>query len=149
MINQEQPTTVRIPSIPAATILKSVFTRLRRDKGLDPTRHEYRVKEKERAATCVRDSGAEDGSTSRTSDVHQESSRYTEDYSERERHEGTLKFKSQEGKTFSVEDMISPTLGIAETDPVLARIPSLRFPEKHNAKSCENKQRIEASTKIT
>ncbi|GJX64260.1 hypothetical protein Tco_0298603 [Tanacetum coccineum] len=64
----------------------SVFTRLRRERSRSP-RHEYKSKER-RESTVFKRLGGRGRSTSAHSDSRQESSRYTENYSESEDSEG-------------------------------------------------------------
>ncbi|GJT92018.1 hypothetical protein Tco_1080863 [Tanacetum coccineum] len=80
----------------------SVFTRLRRERSRSP-RHEYKSKER-RESTVFKRLRGRGRSASTHSDSRQESSRYTENYSESEDSEGGhWKSKSQR-KKFNVED---------------------------------------------
>ncbi|GJR41446.1 hypothetical protein Tco_1217130 [Tanacetum coccineum] len=106
----------------------SVFTRLRRERSRSP-RHEYKSKER-RESTVFKRLGGRGRSASAHSDSRQESSRYTENYSESEDSEdGHWKSKSRR-KKFSVEDDdLSQPWVCAETDPFTSRIRHFDFPK--------------------
>ncbi|GJQ98597.1 reverse transcriptase domain-containing protein [Tanacetum coccineum] len=106
----------------------SVFARLRRERSRSP-RHEYKSKER-RESTVFKRLGGRGRSASAHSDSRQESSRYTENYSESEDNEdGHWKSKSRR-KKFSVEDDdLSQPWVCAETDPFTSQIRHFNFPK--------------------
>ncbi|GKA52654.1 reverse transcriptase domain-containing protein [Tanacetum coccineum] len=106
----------------------SVFTRLRRERSRSP-RHEYKSKER-RESTVFKRLGSRGRSTSAHSDSRQESSRYTENYSESEDSEGGHWKSKSRRKKFSVEDDdLSQPWVCAETDPFTSRIRHFDFPK--------------------
>ncbi|GJS96126.1 reverse transcriptase domain-containing protein [Tanacetum coccineum] len=111
----------------------SVFTRLRRERSRSP-RHEYKNKER-RESTVFKRLGSRGRSTSvhsysRHSDSRQESSRYTENYSESEDSEcGHWKSKLRRKKSSVEDDDLSQPWVCAETDPFTSQICHLDFPK--------------------
>ncbi|GJY27237.1 reverse transcriptase domain-containing protein [Tanacetum coccineum] len=106
----------------------SVFTRLRRERSRSP-RHEYKNKER-RESTVFKRLGSRGRSTSAHSDSRQESSRYTENYSESEDSEGGhWKSKLRRKKSSVEDDDLSQPWVCAETDPFTSRIRHFDFPK--------------------
>ncbi|GJV83820.1 hypothetical protein Tco_1523718 [Tanacetum coccineum] len=106
----------------------SVFTRLRRERSRSP-RHEYKSKER-RESTVFKRLGSRGRSTSAHSDSRQESSRYTENYSESEDSEGGhWKSKLRRKKSSVEDDDLSQPWVCAETDPFTSRIRHFDFPK--------------------
>ncbi|GJS68623.1 reverse transcriptase domain-containing protein [Tanacetum coccineum] len=106
----------------------SVFTRLRRERSRSP-RHEYKNKER-RESTVFKRLGSRGRSTSVHSDSRQESSRYTENYSESEDSEGGhWKSKLRRKKSSVEDDDLSQPWVCAETDPFTSRIRHFDFPK--------------------
>ncbi|GJT49234.1 reverse transcriptase domain-containing protein [Tanacetum coccineum] len=104
----------------------SVFTRLRRERSRLP-RHEYKSKER-RESTVFKRLRSRGRSTSVHSDSRQESSRYTENYSESEDSEGGhWKSKLQRKKSSVEDDDLSQPWVCAETDPFTSRIHHFDF----------------------
>ncbi|GJZ66233.1 reverse transcriptase domain-containing protein [Tanacetum coccineum] len=104
----------------------SVFTRLRRERSRSP-RHEYKSKER-RESIVFKRLGGRGWSTSVHSDSRQESSRYTENYSESEDSEGGHWKSKSRRKKFSVEnDDLSQPWVCAETDPFTSQIHHFDF----------------------
>ncbi|GJU68823.1 reverse transcriptase domain-containing protein [Tanacetum coccineum] len=93
----------------------SVFTRLRRERSRSP-RHEYKNKER-RESTVFKRLGSRGRSTSVHSDSRQESSRYTENYSESEDSEGGhWKSKLRRKKSSVEDDDLSQPWAAAKTE---------------------------------
>ncbi|GJQ89699.1 hypothetical protein Tco_0000838 [Tanacetum coccineum] len=106
----------------------SVFTRLRRERSRSP-RHEYKSKER-RESTVFKRLGSRGRSTSAHSDSRQESSRYTENYSESEDSEGGhWKSKLRRKKPSVEDDDLSQPWVCAETNPFTSRIRHFDFPK--------------------
>ncbi|GJU26598.1 hypothetical protein Tco_1165219 [Tanacetum coccineum] len=106
----------------------SVFTRLRLERSRSP-RHEYKKKER-RESTVFKRLGSRGRSTSAHSDSRQESSRYTENYSESEDSEGGhWKSKLRRKKSSVEDDDLSQPWVCAETDPFTSRIRHFDFPK--------------------
>ncbi|GJT67122.1 hypothetical protein Tco_1018602 [Tanacetum coccineum] len=101
---------------------------LRRERSRSP-RHEYKNKER-RESTVFKRLGSKGRSTSAHSDSRQESSRYTENYSESEDSEGGhWKSKLRRKKSSIEDDDLSQPWVCAETDPFTSRIRHFDFPK--------------------
>ncbi|GJY83283.1 hypothetical protein Tco_0496659 [Tanacetum coccineum] len=101
---------------------------LRRERSRSP-RHEYKNKER-RESTVFKRLGSRGRSTSVHSDSRQESSRYTENYSESEDSEGGhWKSKLRRKKSSVEDDDLSQPWVCAETDPFTSRIRHFDFPK--------------------
>ncbi|GKA82531.1 reverse transcriptase domain-containing protein [Tanacetum coccineum] len=106
----------------------SVFTRLRRERSRSP-RHEYKSQER-RESTVFKRLWGRGRSTSAHSDSRQESSRYTENYSDNEDSEGGHWKSKSRRKKFNVEDDdLSQPWVCAETDPFTSRLRHFDFPK--------------------
>ncbi|GJS61128.1 hypothetical protein Tco_0655912 [Tanacetum coccineum] len=113
----------------------SVFTRLRRERSRSP-RHGYKNKERRESTVFKRlgSRGQRLGSRGRSTSVHsdsrQESSRYTENYSESEdSNGGHWKSKLQRKKSSVEDDDLSQPWVCAKTDPFTSRIRHFDFPK--------------------
>ncbi|GKC59829.1 reverse transcriptase domain-containing protein [Tanacetum coccineum] len=101
---------------------------LRRERSRSP-RHEYKNKEI-RESTVFKRLESKGQSTSAHSDNRQESSRYTENYSESEDSEGGhWKSKLRRKKSSIEDDDLSQPWVCAETDPFTSRIRHFDFPK--------------------
>ncbi|GKA93602.1 hypothetical protein Tco_0815588, partial [Tanacetum coccineum] len=106
----------------------SVFTRLRRERSRSP-RHEYKSKAR-RESTVFKRLESRGRSTFAHSDSRQESSRYTENYSESGDSEGGhWKSKVRRKKSSVEDDDLSLPWVCAETDPFTSRIRHFDFPK--------------------